>query len=931
MKSVEGVILAAGLSSRTAEINKLTLVVEKKPLIIHTLETMLKVCDKVTVILGNDSEVLSELINQYTISSTGETWKSEQKEIQLLQNEDYLKGMFSSVIKGLSQVSCEYAFMIPADCPFVSVETYQRMLESAFQGNHRIVVPKYEHQTGHPVLIAKSSIDKLLLMLELHPHAIRTFREFIYSESPFVQKVSDSNVLVDIDTFEAYYRVLAQHENKRFDFDDKITGRALYTGDLYEEGLYYVKTLRSSRVKAKILSIHLPNLAEFPELERDYAIITAKSIIGENYVPVVYNDWPILADTEVNYIGEPILLVVGPERLTIQTILNAIKIEYEDLPAVTSLEEVFQNRSMLDKPDLDYAYQKGDFFSAKEKAVHIFEDTFETGLQEQAYLETQSIIARYDEQMNQMIIKGSMQCPYYIKEAIEQALQIPPDQVRVIQSPTGGGFGGKEEFPSIPAVHAALAAKVIHHPVKLIYDREEDMECTTKRHPCRIKLTSYLDERYEILAQDADISMDMGAYFGLSSVVLQRLSFSVFGVYQVPNLRLRAKAYKTNHVVSGAFRGFGGPQAFFAIEMHMNHLARKLNLNPIDFKSRYFSHQGDTSSTEGVLLSPIKLEEMTDEIIQMSSFREKLNSVLYNPASNRSRKHRGIGYSVFFHGCGFTGSGEKELLKSEVRLVKYPDNTVEIFASSTEIGQGSMTTLARIVADALNIPVKQVKHTYPDTDTCPNSGPTVASRTMMIVGKILYDLAKQMKARWQESTFEVSGRYVYPPELTWDNEHFKGNAYPEYSWGVNVVEVEVDPCTYEVDVKGVWAVYDIGNPIDEKIVKGQIDGGVIQGLGYAQMEVMELQNGRVVHNTFSKYMIPSFLDCPVVQSKCIQNPYDYGPFGAKGLGELTILGVAPAYAAAVEDALDVSISKLPITPEKIRGLVHHGYSKKHNV
>jgi len=699
---------------------------------------------------------------------------------------------------------------------------------------------------------------------------------------------------------------------KRFDFDDKIEGRAQYAADLKDQQMLYVKTLRSEKARAKIMSI------KYPPLSPGYFIVDYRDIPGENRLPLVFEDQPFLAVDRVNYIGEPILLVVGPVKEKILAIMKEIRVDYQELRPILNIAEarqrqedfIFAGKSCF----VEYEYEKGNITETKKKAWRVVEDEFRTGYQEQAYLETQAIVAAVEDQ--RITVCGSIQCPYYIKEALRQALGWPEERIRVKQLPTGGGFGGKEEFPSLVAVHAALAALKAHKPVQLVYDRQEDISCSTKRHPAIIRLKSYLDERQRIIGREIEVMTDAGAYAGLSSVVLQRMIFSVGGVYNIENLKIRGQAYATNNVVSGAFRGFGGPQAFFAMEMHMENIARTLHMEALALKRGYFLRKGDTSTTGGKLQSDIKLAEIVEKIDKISGYSRKRRDYAAADGS-----FRGIGCSVFFHGCGFTGSGEQEIIKPKVRLRKYRDNTVQICVSSSEIGQGCLTTLRKIVAQVLEIPVEQVQYDYPDSDICPDSGPTVASRTVMIVGKLLYDCAQEVKARWQEGEFTVDQAYVYPGHLQWDNEHFRGNAYPEYSWGANVVEVAVDPLTYEVKVLGTWAVYDIGTPIDEKIVKGQIEGGMAQGLGYGCLEVLESHGGRLRQNNFTNYAIPTAVDFPATESGLIDNPYEYGPFGARGLGELSLVGAAPALAAAVQQAIGRRVRQIPLTPEYIMELM----------
>jgi CO/xanthine dehydrogenase Mo-binding subunit len=699
---------------------------------------------------------------------------------------------------------------------------------------------------------------------------------------------------------------------KRLDFDEKIDGSARYCADIKPEGMLYARTLRSEKARARILAVKIPPLPE------GYFIVDHHDIPGKNIVPIVLEDQPFLAAERVNYIGEPIMLVVGTDRQVLEEILAGVQVSYEERPPVLTLEEAVapqQEYIYGDKPYfVEYRTSRGSLEEARAGASLVVEDEFRTGYQEQAYLETQSVLAVYAEE--RVTVYGSMQCPYYIKEALVQALGWSEERVRVVQLPTGGGFGGKEEYPSLVAVHAALGAVKSGRPVQLVLERSEDMAATSKRHPAVIRIKSYIDDKQRIIGREIDISIDAGAYAGLSSVVLQRMTFSAGGVYNIENIQVHSRAYATNQVVCGAFRGFGGPQAFFAMEMHMANIARKLGVDSLDLKRKHFFHRGDRSSTGGLFQHDIKLDEIVSEIEQMSAYREK-------KARGREGgdKLRGIGCAVFFHGCGFTGAGERDLLKSKVRLKKYPDGTVEIFVASTEMGQGVLTTLRKIVAAELELPLQNVIHHYPDTDSCPDSGPTVASRTVMIVGRLLQDCAREIKERWSEDEVDLLREYVYPDNLYWDNECLRGNAYPAYSWGANVVEVKIDPLSFELDVTGVWAVFDVGTPIDEKIVRGQIEGGIVQGLGYGGMEVMRAQQGRLQQTNLTTYMVPTALDFPPVESKLIYNPFEEGPFGARGLGELTLVGAAPALAQAVEDAIGCQLQQIPITPEYIMELM----------
>ncbi|MFH1511961.1 MAG: xanthine dehydrogenase family protein molybdopterin-binding subunit [Bacillota bacterium] len=697
----------------------------------------------------------------------------------------------------------------------------------------------------------------------------------------------------------------------RFDFQDKITGKARYCADLRYDGMLYAKTLRSTKARAWIRSVHIS------PLPANCQVIDYHDIPGKNAVPIVTDDQPFFASDAVNYIGEPILLVVGPDREELDELLLKIKIDDEDRPQIPTLEAAMARTSDFisgDKPwFVEYNYKKGDIDSAIRQSVRVVEDKFHTGYQEQAYLEPQSVVAVHED--GAITIRGSMQCPYYVKRALVQALGWDDSKIRVIQLPTGGAFGGKEEYPSIPAVHAALAAIKTGKPVQIVFDRQEDILCTTKRHPSMIHLKSYLDAHNHILAREIDVSADGGAYAGLSSVVLQRMIYSVAGVYRVEHLRIRGRVYATNKVVSGAFRGFGGPQAFFAIEMHMEHIARQCGADPVAFRRAHFLHQCDTTSTGGRLHSPVRLDEIIDKAYELSGYRKKRHE------PNSGSMLHGIGCSVVFHGCGFTGAGERDHIQARVRLRKETGGVVRILASSTEMGQGAMTALSKIVAQALDIPLSRIRNDYPDTARCPDSGPTVASRTVLVVGKLLHDAALQLKRRWTEPECEIEVQFQYPTNYSWDKEHHAGDAYLEYAWGANVVEVEVDPVTCAYEVTGTWAVYDIGTPIDETIVTGQIEGGMAQGLGYAAMEVLDILDGKPRQCSLTNYILPTSLDFPPVISRLIETKSVIGPFGARGVGEITMVGTAPALAAAIENAIGKMVMKLPITPEYILELM----------
>jgi CO/xanthine dehydrogenase Mo-binding subunit len=697
----------------------------------------------------------------------------------------------------------------------------------------------------------------------------------------------------------------------RSDARIKINGTAEYIGDILFEGMLYAKTLRSKRPRAVIHSVEIPPIPE------GYFIVDKHDVPGKNRVKIIIDDMPFFSEDRVNYAGEPILLVVGPDRETIAHILEAITVTYSDIEPVYTIDEAKNGSAppLFGSDNLFASYEivKGDPIGAFSQASIRFEDIYRTGFQEHAYLEPQGTIGVYEN--GRVTVYGSMQCPYYVKNALIQGLGWSEDRIRVVQTTTGGAFGGKEEYPSLIAGHAAFAAIKAKRPVQLVFDRAEDVRFTTKRHPAIIRIASALDSHNRITAMDVEIKLDAGAYAGLSEVVLQRAMFCSTGVYNIPNVRVRGSAVATNNVFTGAFRGFGGPQATFAVEMHMHGLADRIGEDPLRFKRMHLIKKHDTTVTEGTIRQEVALPALIEAVTGPSDYFGKLQRF----QGVKGTVRRGIGLSVFLHGCAFTGSGEKEKIRARVKLRKYRDGTVEILVSSVEMGQGPQTTLKKIVAYTLDIPLNNVVYKNPDTDEVPDSGPTVASRTVMIVGFLLQKAAEKMRESWNSAPeFELQERYEQPPFVQWDQQRFKGDAYPVYSWGANVVEVEVDSLTWEVTVKGIWAAYDIGTPMDERIIRGQIEGGISQGLGYATMEVMNSSEGRFMQESLFDYVIPTAVDLPKIHSTLIENEYEYGPFGAKCAGELPFVGAAPALASAVQHALGVPITRIPLTPDYLQ-------------
>ncbi|MBI9012720.1 MAG: xanthine dehydrogenase family protein [Clostridiales bacterium] len=677
----------------------------------------------------------------------------------------------------------------------------------------------------------------------------------------------------------------------RVDVRDKLKGNTRYIEDIVFEDLHYARTLRSTIPKGKILRI------DYPPAEEGITIVDHKDVCHKNEVAMIEKDMPIFASESVNYVGEPISLIVGKDKDQIIRYYNQIQVVYEnDSTAIFTMDE-------------------GDVFTEHTFSVGALEDItyddcfveeYETGYQEQVYMEKQGVVGTFEN--NIVTVYGSLQCPYYVLNAMKHALDLDETKVRVIQTPTGGAFGGKEEYPSLLALQVAVAAMKVKKPVRLIFDRREDMAFTTKRHPSKSIIKTYL-QKEKIVGMTFEINLDSGPYIGLSDVVLQRAIFTMMGCYMFDFIKVTGRTIKTNNVFTGAFRGFGAPQSMYALELHMNQLARYLEIDPIDFRRPYFVKKGDKTSTNGVFNEDIYLDEMTDMLMDL---------VDYKTVECEDDPNVGYGFSFIPHGGGFTGDGEAVHIKAEVHLKKDCDGDIHILISNVEMGQGAITALSKIVASALDYPIERIHYQQPDTFLVPDSGPTVASRTTMVVGGLLYKAALKLKDQLEsKEEILVKEFFKQPDYVKWNQDKLEGNAYMAYSWSIIMARVEVNPLTYEVTCTDIFGVYDVGVPIDERLLLGQIHGGVIQGLGYGLLENMTSEKGLIQQHSFSNYVIPTTCDIPNIHSEWIMNKYVDGPFGAKAVGELTLVGVAPAVASAVEQVINKRINKLPVTPELI--------------
>src|SRR5882762_3111700 len=720
----------------------------------------------------------------------------------------------------------------------------------------------------------------------------------------------------------------------------KVTGQALYVDDLTFPEMLRGVTVRSSIPRGRIKSISFEGDIPWNE----FTIVTAKDIPGENYVALILNDQPYLADEIVNHPEEPIVLLAHRDKYLLEEARRHVRIEYEEMPAVFSLQDSQAKKEIIwgdDNVFKKFLVDKGNVDDVWSQAVSIVEGEYETGAQEQLYIENNGAIAIANPD-DGVTVWGSMQCPYYVHKALVKLFGLPEEKIRVIQTETGGGFGGKEEYPSMIAGHAALLAWKSGKPVKMIYDRAEDMVATTKRHPSRTRHKTAITKDGKLLAMEIDFVIDGGAYCTLSPVVLSRGTIHAAGPYFCPNVRIKSTAEATNVPPHGAFRGFGAPQSIFALERHLDKVADAAGLTPEEFRRRNFIKEGETTATNQVIREKVDMEGLLRRAFELSDYYAKRERFTREKAAgsepSASRIKKGIGFASFMHGAGFTGSGEV-FLQSIVGAEATAEGRVKILAASTEIGQGTNTIFAQIAAEALGLDYDLFDVAQPDTAQVPNSGPTVASRTCMIVGKLVESAVLGLKQtlvgsglltdQFTQAEFQrACGAYIEkfgdlksystyqpPPNVFWDDEKYQGDAYGAFAWAVYVAEVSVDTLTYEAHVDDFVAVQEVGRVINPVLAAGQIEGGVAQAIGMTLYENVVWENGRMKNGQMTNYIMPTAADIPPIRVYFEENPYAYGPAGAKGIGELPMDGPAPAILSAIENATGESFKRIPLMPE----------------
>jgi CO/xanthine dehydrogenase Mo-binding subunit len=736
----------------------------------------------------------------------------------------------------------------------------------------------------------------------------------------------------------------------------KVIGTARYIDDVPPlPGELWGVTVRSPVARGVLKKIELDPSFDWS----DVTVVTAEDMDPEhNIVALIEYDQPVLAKDQLRHMYEPIALIACADRDKAERARAAVKLHIDKQEPVLSIADAVAKKHVIwgeDNVLKKYEIKRGDADAAFKGCDLVLTGTYKVHHQEQLYIEPQGVIARWfdgEDGLPNLKILGSLQCPYYVHKALKKTFDLPDDRAHVEQTVTGGGFGGKEEYPSVVALHAGLLAKKSGKSVRMIYGRKEDIEATTKRHPAECTVTIGCKKDGTFVAVKIDCLMDGGAYVTLTPVVLSRGALHACGAYRFEHHHVLAKAVATSTPPNGAFRGFGAPQTIWAIERHVDAIAHALGRDPHDLRQQNLFNEGDITCTGQVLSVSVGGRACLDAATKAVDWKaRRANIEKYNEklAREGKRVRRGIGISTFMHGAGFTGSGERRL-KGKVAVDLTPGGRLLIRSASTDIGQGTETVFRQIAASAAEVPFELIDLENPNTTKVPDSGPTVASRTVMVVGSIVGKAAKEVADRVRQEqrdqgggTFAeaadrllkrvggiVSSLQQYEPPLTrqFDEATYTGDAYPCFSWACDVAEVEVDLDTYETRVLKLWSASDVGRAIHPVLCAGQVEGGTLQAIGWALYEdVVWRPDGSIANARMTNYIVPTAVDAPPFETILVEVPFPHGPGGAKGVGELPMDGGAPAIAAAIEHALrkDVTLPKgthallpdLPLLPEKI--------------
>lgn len=722
----------------------------------------------------------------------------------------------------------------------------------------------------------------------------------------------------------------------RVDAVGKVTGETLYPGDINLPNQAYMKILFANRPHAVIKTLNTSKAEKYPGV---IAVFTAKDVPNNEY-GLIMPDQPVLCGPgstkpyadRVRFIGDQVALVIAETEQIAAEALSLIEIEYEDLPVVTDPLKAMEDGAVLLHPDKGsnilgrYRIRKGDVEKAFEESDVIVEGVYQTPAQEHAYLQPEAGLGYIDEEGRVTVIVGG-QWTHEDQEQIAHALALPLEQVRVIYPAIGGAFGGREDM-SVQIV-LALAAWRLHQrgidrPVKIIWSREESIIGHHKRHPYHIRAKWGAKRDGRVLAAEVEVVADGGAYAYTSTKVLGNATLMCTGPYSIPNVKVDSYAVYTNNLPNGAFRGFGGPQGAFAAEMQMNKLVEALGMDPVEIRMRNLLDEGDLLSVGTPLPAGVSIKKVVEACAKSAGWVKGENG-WYRPAgfqvkTGQAHLKRGVGFACAFKNVGFSfGAPENCWAIIELHGNAEIEKAV-LYHAAAEVGQGSHTVLVQMAAEALGLPLEKVELVAADTAVTKNSGSVSASRMTFMAGNAIRGAAEKALEAWKNEERPARAEFQYRPPRTTPYDPETGKSEPNFAYGyvAEAVEVEVDVETGQVRLVNVICADDVGKAVNPQQVQGQVEGAVVQAAGYAILENFIQQDGQVLTKTLSTYLIPTILDIPEkVESIVLEYADPRGPWGARGMGEMPYLPLAPAVGAAIHNATGKWFDQFPYTPERI--------------
>ena len=718
----------------------------------------------------------------------------------------------------------------------------------------------------------------------------------------------------------------------RIDAHDKVTGAALYSGDLVKADMLHMKILFAGRPHARVVSIDTSAADSLPGVE---AVYTARDVPVNEYglqkrdQPVLCGPSPVVRGEGVRgdivrCEGDQVAVIVADTEAIAAHARDLIKVEYEDLPAVYDAAEAMKPGAPRIHPEVGNSnvcvldkIRKGDVQSAFARADVIVEGEYHTPYQEHAYLQPEAGLAYLDE-AGRITVECAGQWTHADRESIAHALGVAEEQVRVIYPAIGGAFGGREDL-SVQAV-LALAAMKLKRPVKIVWSRKESIIGHGKRHPMTLKTKWAATKDGKLLAAETTVIADAGAYMYTTNKVLGNCTITATGPYFIPNVKEDVYGVYTNNIPTAAFRGFGAPQALWMAELQMDKLAEKLGLDPVEFRHRNALREGDTLNVGTPAPGKVSIVQCIEAARDRFGWSEKRSLAKDHP----STLVRGRGFACGFKNVGFSfGYQENSWARVELHGKTEIDHVI-VWHAGAEVGQGAHTVMAQFAAGTVGVPFEKVTMVTSDSATMGNPGSASASRMTFMSGNAIRGAAEEALAKWKAEERPAISEYTYLAPKTTPFDKETGYSMPNlsYAYAAQAVEVEVDLETGFIKILRVVSADDVGQAINPRLVQGQIEGAVVQAEGYALTENFITQNGHILTDQLSTYLIPTVLDIPdAVESVILEVAEPNGPFGARGLGELPLLPLAPAIAGALHDATGVWFNEFPLTPERVlRGL-----------